>query len=141
MGSDALDTTAEGLRAIPRTRTLMGQYRPGDRPTVVPPQLPGQGGSMPAQRAINSLAIVSLVAGIAGYVIPHPFVAGLVAIVTGHMARRQMRQTGERGSGLALAGMILGYVHLVLSILIVGFIVVVLLGLGAYVVSQGSRSG
>ncbi len=96
---------------------------------------------MPAQRAINSLAIVSLVAGIAGYVIPHPFVAGLVAIVTGHMARRQIRQTGESGSGLALAGMILGYVHLVLSILIVGFIVVVLLGLGAYVVSQGSRSG
>lgn len=96
---------------------------------------------MPAQRAINSLAIVSLVAGIAGYVIPHPFVAGLVAIVTGHMARRQIRQSGESGSGLALAGMILGYVHLVLSILIVGFIVVVLLGLGAYVVSQGSRSG
>lgn len=96
---------------------------------------------MPAPRSINSLAIVSLVAGIAGYVIPHPFVAGLVAIVTGHMARRQIRQTGESGGGLALAGMILGYVHLVLSILIVGFIVVVLLGLGAYVVSQGSRSG
>ena len=96
---------------------------------------------MPVQRPINSLAIVSLVAGIAGYVIPHPFIAGLVAIVTGHMARRQIRQTGESGSGLALAGLILGYVHLVLSIILVGFVILALLGLGAYVVSQGSRSG
>jgi len=96
---------------------------------------------VPAQRPINSLAIVSLVAGIAGYVIPHPFIAGLVAIVTGHLARRQIRQTGESGSGLALAGLILGYVHLVLSILVVGLIVLVLFGVGAYVVSQGSQAG
>src|SRR5207245_709492 len=121
--------------------SLMGQYRPGDPPTVVPTPATGQGGAVPAQRPINSLAIVSLVAGIAGYVIPHPFIAGLVAIVTGHMARRQIRQTGESGSGLALAGLLLGYVHLVLSILVVGLIVLVLFGVGAYVVSHGSQAG
>jgi hypothetical protein len=119
----------------------MAQYRPGDPPTTVPPPLPGPGGSVPVQRPVNSLAIVSLVAGIAGYIIPHPFIAGLIAIVTGHMSRRQIRQTGESGSGLALAGLILGYLHLVLSILIVGFIILVVLGVGAYVVSQGSQSG
>ena len=119
----------------------MGQYGPGDPPSVVPPPVTGPEGAVSAQRPINSLAIVSLVAGIAGYVIPHPFIAGLVAIVTGHMARRQIRQTGESGSGLALAGLILGYVHLVLSILLVGLFVLVLLGVGAYVVSHGSQSG
>ena len=70
------------------------------------------------------MAIVSLVAGIAGYVVPHPFIAGVVAIITGHMARKQIRQTGEDGSGLALAGLILGYVHLALSILLlIGLII------------------
>ncbi|MBJ7597868.1 MAG: hypothetical protein DLM67_24630 [Candidatus Nephthysia bennettiae] len=119
----------------------MAQYRPDDPPTTVPPPLPGQVGSLPIQRSVNSLAIVSLVAGIAGYIIPHPFIAGLIAIVTGHMARRQIRQTGESGSGLAMAGLILGYLHLVLSILLVGFIILVVMGVGAYVVSQGSRAG
>jgi hypothetical protein len=120
----------------------MSQYRPGEPPTAVPPPVAAPGGAAPAQdRPINSLAIVSLVAGIAGYVIPHPFVAGLVAIVTGHMARGQIRRTGEGGAALALAGMILGYVHLFLSVLVVGFILLVLFGVGAYVVSQGTHSG
>jgi hypothetical protein len=106
---------------------------------MVPPTMPGPGGSLPVQRSINSMAIVSLVAGIAGYVIPHPFIAGIVAIVTGHMARRQIRQTGEGGSGFALAGLILGYVHLLLSVLLVGFILLVVFGVGAYVISQNGN--
>ena len=72
------------------------------------------------------MAVASLVAGIAGYILPHPFVAGIVAIITGHMARRQIRQTGESGSGLALAGLILGYAHLALSILLVGGLILLL---------------
>jgi hypothetical protein len=39
------------------------------------------------------------------------------AIVTGHIARGQIRRTGEAGGGLALAGLIIGYVY-------VGFLVV-----------------
>jgi hypothetical protein len=96
---------------------------------------------MPVSRPTNTLAIVSLVAGIAGYVIPHPFIAGLVAIVTGHLARAQIRRTGEGGALLATIGLILGYLHLVLSVLLVGFIVLVALGFGAYIVSQGHSSG
>jgi hypothetical protein len=121
----------------------MSQYRPGEPPTVVPPPVTEPGGAAPAtqQQPVNSLAIVSLVAGIAGYVIPHPFIAGLVAIITGHMARGQIRRTGEGGAGLALAGMILGYVHLLLSILLVGFVLLVIFGVGAYVVSQGTHPG
>ena len=84
---------------------------------------------MVAGRQTNTLAIVSLIAGIAGYVLPHPFIGGLVAIITGHMARRQIRQTGEDGAGLALAGLILGYIHLALSILLVIAIILFVIGL------------
>jgi hypothetical protein len=55
----------------------------------------------------NGLAIVALVCGIG------TFVVGLTcipAIICGHIARRQIRRTGEQGDGLALAGLILGYV-------------------------------
>jgi hypothetical protein len=108
---------------------------------MVPPGPPGRGGVMSVSRPTNRLAIVSLVAGIAGYAIPHPFIAGLVAIVTGHLARGQIRRTGEGGALLATIGLILGYVHLFLSVLLVGLIIIVALGFGAYIVSQGHNSG
>jgi uncharacterized membrane protein YjfL (UPF0719 family) len=64
----------------------------------------------------NTLAIISLVAGLASFVIL-PLFAAVVAVVTGHMARGQIRQSGESGSGLALAGLILGYVNVVLVVI------------------------
>jgi uncharacterized transporter YbjL len=87
-------------------------------------------------RPTNTLAIVSLVAGIAGYVLPHPFIAGLVAIVTGHMARGQIRRTGERGGGLALAGLLLGYIHFALSLILIAFILAFVFGLGLWIFTR-----
>ncbi len=46
------------------------------------------------------------------------------AIVLGHLARRQIRQRGEQGAGLALAGLILGYAGLALTVIVVIIIVV-----------------
>src|SRR5438105_2750894 len=98
-------------------------------PLPVPPGPPTPtGGAVVTTRATNSLAVVSLAAGIAGYVLPHPFIAGIVAIVTGHMARSQIRRTGEGGGGFALAGLILGYVHLALSLLLVLLVLLLLVG-------------
>jgi NhaP-type Na+/H+ or K+/H+ antiporter len=55
------------------------------------------------------------------------FTMGLTAIpavVLGHMARRQMRETGERGDGMAVAGLFLGWAGIGLFIaLIAGLIV------------------
>jgi hypothetical protein len=67
----------------------------------------------------NTLAVVSLVAAIlsfVGNIVPLVgwFTLALIAIVTGHMARRQIRQTGEGGMGLATAGLVIGYIHLAL---------------------------
>ena len=42
-----------------------------------------------------------------------------MAIVLGHSARRRIRQTGERGDGLAVAGLVLGYLGLVCMLLLV----------------------
>jgi Domain of unknown function (DUF4190) len=45
------------------------------------------------------------------------------AIVFGHMARNQIRQRNEQGAGLALAGLILGYVGVGLSVILVIIII------------------
>jgi Domain of unknown function (DUF4190)/Domain of unknown function (DUF1707) len=64
-----------------------------------------------ARQRTSGLAIASLVCGICQIGFPVP--TGLVAIFLGHAARRRIRRTGERGDGLALAGLILGYLGLV----------------------------
>ncbi len=66
----------------------------------------------------SNLAIISLVSGILGWVLL-PLIAAIVAVITGHMARREIRQSGGQlaGDGLALIGMILGYAQLALTFL------------------------
>ncbi|AXH34745.1 DUF4190 domain-containing protein [Humibacter sp. BT305] len=58
----------------------------------------------PPQRRTSLLAVLTLVFGILGF--------GVVPVVTGHIALSQLKRTGEDGRGLALAGLILGYVTL-----------------------------
>lgn len=64
----------------------------------------------------NALAIVSLVSGIVGLTFI-PFVGSIVAVITGHMARKEIRSTGDAGDGLAKGGLITGYIGLGLSVL------------------------
>lgn len=75
------------------------------------PAYQGQNGA-PGQR--NTLALVSLILGIAGFVTS---ISSIAAIVTGHIALSQIKKRGEEGRGMALTGLILGYVVLVLSII------------------------
>jgi len=73
-----------------------------------------------AQPPVNSMAMAALVCGIGEF-----FTLGLTAIpaiVLGHTARRQIRQTRERGDGMAVAGLVFGWTA-------VGLIALVLLGL------------
>jgi hypothetical protein len=44
---------------------------------------------------------------------------GLIAVFTGHVARHQINRTGEAGSNLALAGFIVGYVAIGLTLLFI----------------------
>ena len=79
----------------------------------------------PAARApgTNGHAVVALVLGILGWTLI-PFLGSLGAIVFGHLARGQIRRQPQDGDGLALAGLILGWISVALWILgVLAFIV------------------
>lgn len=66
----------------------------------------------------NTMAILALVFGLGG---------GLLGIVFGHMALSQIRRTGEQGRGLAIAGLIFGYVGLAsIVILLIVYLVMII---------------
>ena len=65
----------------------------------------------PAAAGTNTMAIASMVLGVAEF-----FTFGLTAlpaVICGHVARRQMRQTAQRGDGLATSGLVLGYLGII----------------------------
>ncbi len=76
-------------------------------------------------RQTSTLAIISLVAGILGWTLL-PFLGSIGAIITGHMARAEIRREPQRldGDGFAVAGLILGWLSVALWIIgIVVFLV------------------
>ncbi len=81
-------------------------------------------------RHTSGLAIVSLVMGISSWTIL-PVLGSLVAIITGHMARSEIRRRPLEleGDGLAVAGLILGWTNVVVAILAVGTLIVFFGGL------------
>ncbi len=44
---------------------------------------------------------------------------GLIAVITGHVARSQIKRSGEAGGNLALVGLIVGYVAIGLTFLFI----------------------
>lgn len=80
--------------------------------------------------ATNVLAIVALVGS---------FFVGIVGIVCGHIALAQIKRTGEKGRGMALAGTIIGYVQTGFVVLwTVGVVVAIVVGGIATSRSSGS---
>ena len=73
---------------------------------------------VPAGRQTSPLAIVSLVAGLLGWTLL-PWLGSLAAVVCGHMARAEIRRSAGAmdGDGLAIAGLILGWTVIALSLL------------------------
>jgi len=82
---------------------------PASAPQVVPTQ--------------SALAIVSLIAGIVGLF----FFGSLVAVICGHVARSNIRASNgtQTGDGMALAGLILGYIGLAMALLWIIVVVVI----------------
>ena len=72
-------------------------------------------------RTTSALAIVSLIFGAVCWV-AIPFVGAIVAVICGHAARAEIRRAPPgsiEGDGMAVAGLILGYVHLAFVALLV----------------------
>jgi hypothetical protein len=70
----------------------------------------------------NTMAILSLV---------FAFVFAPLAIVFGHMARKQIRERGEQGEGLATAGLVVGYIFTGIWVVICGIYVALIVAVGA----------
>ncbi len=86
----------------------------------------------PPTRQSSPLAVISLICGILSW-LGLPVVAGLVAVITGHMARREIRREPERyeGDTLALIGLVLGYINLALAVLGILFAILAFLFWGS----------
>lgn len=67
----------------------------------------------------STLAIVSLVSALLGFTFV-PVVGGIVALITGYLARNETRSIPPRasGDGLATAGIIMGWVQV--GLLVIG---------------------
>jgi Domain of unknown function (DUF4190)/Domain of unknown function (DUF1707) len=75
----------------------------------------------PVQRRTNPLAVASLACGLGQ--IFFWFLAAIPAVVLGHVARRQIRQTGDDGQGMATAGLVLGWIGIALTVLFIAGVV------------------
>ena len=75
-------------------------------------------GPVPGGRRTSGMAVASLVLGIAAFIPVIPLLPAIPAIVAGHVARRTIRRTGQPGEGLALAGLVLGYLSIALFVLV-----------------------
>ncbi len=73
---------------------------------------------MPVTIPNANTAVISLVCGILAWTV-FPVICSIAAVVTGHMARNEIRSSGGRlaGGGMATAGLVLGYIQLAFLIL------------------------
>ena len=80
--------------------------------------------------------------GIVGSIFVVPLVASLIAVITGHMARGEIRRSGGTmdGDGLAIAGLVTGYVMIALAVLTVLAVVLFFGGLAAVLAFAGMAS-
>jgi hypothetical protein len=114
------ETQIAGQQIEPSTTVPHVRAAPLYRPTTAPH---------------NSLAVVSLVAGIMSFfahIIPGVggFTVAIVAIVTGYMARQQIKQSGEQGMWMATAGIVIGILHIALIAIVVLVLLFVVFVLG-----------
>ena len=79
-------------------------------------------------RTTSTTAVISLIFGILSWILL-PVIGAVVAIVCGHMARAEIKRSGGTidGDAFAIAGLLLGWTHVVL---LVGAVVIAVLFFG-----------
>lgn len=92
-----------------------------------PAQNYGYQAAQQQQAPYNVLGIVSFVLSVLGFTI--------VAVILGHISMSQIKRTGERGRGFAIAGLVIGYVTLAIGILFI----IVIVGAGLLAASTSSN--
>jgi hypothetical protein len=125
-GGFAPPTGAAGSRAAARARADEGLSQSAGWPA---PDSPGQGtwspsghqarpGIPPAPGGSNGKATASLVFGIVGLLVC-PLICSVVAVVLGHRSRNEIdaSQGRQRNRGVATAGIVLGWIGIVIVVL------------------------
>jgi hypothetical protein len=104
-------------------------------PPPPPPVTPIPQSSPSSSPPTSGLALASMLLGIGGLTLL-PLVGSVLAIILGYMARRDIRRHPDRvsGDGLALAGIIMGWVAVGASVLIA---VLAALGIAASICGVG----
>jgi Domain of unknown function (DUF4190) len=99
-------------------------YQPGyQQPSYQPVGYVQPAYAAPASATTNTMAILALV---------FAFVFAPLAIVFGHVAKKQIRERGEGGEGLATAGLVCGYIFTSFYLIAcVFYIIVVIIAVGA----------
>lgn len=94
------------------------QFNPGYPPAQYPPY----GSQYPGYPTTNGLAIAALVVSLISLTVCGAF--AFVGAIMGHMARKQIRLSGEKGDELALAAVIVGWAvtGLLLAVLLIGVV-------------------
>jgi hypothetical protein len=82
----------------------------------------------------STMAVISMIFGILSYVFL-PGVGAIVAVICGHAARAEIRRAPPGtidGDGMALAGLILGWIQIALAIITIGFMILLAIGAIAF---------
>jgi Domain of unknown function (DUF4190) len=127
MAADAAFCPSCGPLPVPTGPTY------GVMPTPGYPYGPGPAYLPSASPTTNGMAIASLVLGILWIY----WIGSLLALVFGYIALKQIRRRNEAGRGLALAGVILGWVGAAFLVLVVILVIAASGSGGLNVVARG----
>jgi Domain of unknown function (DUF4190) len=130
-GQDPSATQPQYPPSYPPPQYPPPQYGQSMAPGYGPPPTgyPPYGYAPPPARTVCTAAIVSFAFGIGAWLIL-PFIAAIVAVIAGHMARGEIRDSQGRldGEGFAVAGMVLGYIQLALAAFVTLLVVLFIIG-------------
>lgn len=73
-------------------------------------------------RKTNVLAVLSMISSILGFVMILPVIGSIAGVIMGHISLSQLKSSTDQGRGMALAGLIVGYVGIAFGVLVVIFV-------------------
>ena len=112
-----------GGPSYPTTPAPGYQQQPGYQQPYQPAGYVQPAYTAPASATTNTMAILALV---------FAFIFAPLAIVFGHIGKKQIRERGEGGEGLATAGLVLGYIFTGLWLVFcVFYIIIVVIAVGS----------
>lgn len=118
-------TRAASAQTYGELNLLIGDLPQGPVPMVrptAPPPVPAQHHPpvartfLPPPPRTNGAAIGSLVCGV---LTPMYGITAIPAVILGHVAKAQIKKTGEEGSGLATGGLVLGWLAIGAALLLI----------------------